>query len=204
MNWHTFGLFLMTNLVLSLTPGPAVMLVTGHALANGWRRSQASVLGIMSGNTIYCLLSALGLGVLFVRAPMLADAVKFAGAAYLVWIGARAIFSSGAKLALNSGLPNARPLALYRQALVLQLSNPKSVLFFCALLPQFVEPGTASVWPMLALGFSAIMLEYPVLCAYTALGAQATRLTSSPRAVRGLNMLSGGLLMLAAARVAAL
>lgn len=204
MNWHTFGLFLMTNFVLSLTPGPAVMLVTGHALANGWRRSQSSVLGIMSGNTTYCLLSALGLGVLFVRAPMLVNVVKFAGAAYLLWIGLRAMFGTGGNLALSSGAPNARPLALYRQALVLQLSNPKSVLFFCALLPQFVEPGTASVWPMLALGFSAILLEYPVLCAYTALGAQATRLTSSPRAVRGLNVLSGGLLMLAAARVGAL
>lgn len=204
MNWHTFAAFLMTNLVLSVTPGPAVMLVTGHALANGWRRSQASVLGIMSGNTIYCLLSALGLGVLFTRAPMLVGIVKFAGAAYLVWIGARAMFSRGARLALASGLPNARPWPLYRQALVLQLSNPKSVLFFCALLPQFADPGTASAWPLLALGFSAIVLEYPVLCAYTALGAQATRLTSSPRAMRGLNVLSGGMLMLAAARVAAL
>lgn len=203
MNWHAFAAFLMTNLVLSVTPGPAVMLVTGHALANGWRRSQASVLGIMSGNTIYCLLSALGLGVLFMRAPWLAGAVKLAGAAWLVWIGLRAVFSRGGQLSLNSGPPNVRPWPLYRQALALQLSNPKSVLFFCALLPQFVEPGAQALWPMLALGFSAIVLEYPVLCAYAALGAQATRLTSSPRAVRGLNVVSGGLLMLAAARVAA-
>jgi threonine/homoserine/homoserine lactone efflux protein len=204
MDWHAFAFFLLTNLVLSLTPGPAVLLVTGHAASNGWRRAQASVLGIMSGNATYCLLSAFGLGMLFLHVPLLVDAVKIAGAAYLAFIAIRALANANQPLVMSGAAPVAPAPMLYRQALVLQLSNPKSVLFFCALLPQFVEPGNQAMWPMLALGFSAILLEYPVLCAYTALGAQATRLTSSPRAVRGLNVLSGGLLVLAAARVAAL
>lgn len=200
MNWHAFGMFLLTNLVLSLTPGPAVLLVTGHAAANGWQRSQASVLGIMSGNTVYCLLSALGLGVLFLRAPMLVSLVKGIGAAYLAWIGIKALLSADKPLVLKEAGPAAPACALYRQALVLQLSNPKSVLFFCALLPQFVAGGDA-VWPMLVLGFAAIVLEYPVLTAYSLLGAQARRMASSRYALHSLNVLSAGLLLLAAGRV---
>jgi threonine/homoserine/homoserine lactone efflux protein len=200
MNWNAFGIFLVTNFVLSLTPGPAVLLVTGHAAANGWRRSQASVLGIMSGNAAYCLLSAFGLGMLFIRVPALVGVVKGIGAAYLAYIAIRALLSADKPLILGGAHAAAPMPALYRQALVLQLSNPKSVLFFCALLPQFVA-GSAPIWPMLALGFAAIMLEYPVLTAYSMLGAQARRLASSQYAVHGLNVLSAGLLLLAAGRI---
>jgi threonine/homoserine/homoserine lactone efflux protein len=205
MSWHTLGIFLMTNFVLNITPGPAVMLVTSHSLVDGWRRAQFSVLGILSGNALFCLLSAFGLGTLFLRAPALVGIVKGVGALYLVWIGLRALLGSENSPLLGSkGRGGEAPLALYRQALLLQLSNPKSILFFCALLPQFAPSGAPALPYMLALGFCAILLEYPVLCAYTALGAQATRLTSSPRALHVLRILSGGLLLAAAGRVASL
>ncbi|WP_167759858.1 LysE family translocator [Massilia horti] len=194
----------MTNFILSLTPGPAVMLVTGHSLANGWRRSQFSVLGIMSGNATYCLLSALGLGTLFVRLPILVTVVKGVGALYLIWIGLRSLMHSNAALVPASEQPRATPFALYRQALVLQLSNPKSVLFFCALLPQFVPPGVPAILPMLALGLCAIVLEYPVLTSYSLLGDRTRRFMSSPLATHSLNVLAGGLLIAAAGRVASL
>ncbi|MGZ5201813.1 MAG: LysE family translocator [Telluria sp.] len=200
MNWNAFGLFLLTNLVLSLTPGPAVLLVTGHAAANGWRRCQASVLGILSGNAVYCLLSACGLGMVFLHFPMLSRVVKGAGAIYLAYIGLRALFTAHKPLVLQHDATAAAPRALYRQALVLQLSNPKSVLFFCALLPQFISDGQ-SVWAMLLLGFSAIALEYPVLTAYAILGAQLRRLAASGQAVHVLNLLSASLLLLAAGRL---
>ncbi|HWJ94140.1 MAG TPA: LysE family translocator [Telluria sp.] len=204
MDWNAFGLFLLTNFVLSLTPGPAVLLVTGHAAANGWRRSQSSVLGIMSGNAAYCLLSAFGLGALFVRFPALVGVVKGVGAAYLVFIGVRALLLAGEPLATGDDQACARPVVLYRQALALQLSNPKSVLFFCALLPQFVNMEGPSTLAMLVLGACAIVLEYPVLTAYSILGAQARRLAGSPTALHTLNVLAAGLLLLAAGRVAAL
>jgi threonine/homoserine/homoserine lactone efflux protein len=200
MDWHAFAFFLLTNLVLSLTPGPAVLLVTGHAASNGWRRAQASVLGIMSGNATYCLLSAFGLGMLFLHVPLLVDAVKIAGAAYLAFIAIRALANANQPLVMSGVAPVAPASVLYRQALVLQLSNPKSVLFFCALLPQFVARGQG-VGQMLVLGFCAIVLEYPVLTAYSMLGAQLGRLAASRRAVRSLNLLSAGLLLLAAGRV---
>jgi homoserine/homoserine lactone efflux protein len=204
MDWHTCGLFLTTNFILSLTPGPAVVLVTSHALANGWRRSQPSVLGIMSGNASYCVLSALGLGVLFVQMPVLVSVVKGVGALYLVGIGLRSLMNSESALTFATARAGAPRAMLYRQALVLQLSNPKSVLFFCALLPQFVAGGPSSAWQMLGLGFAAIMLEYPVLTAYSMLGGRAQRLVATPFALHSLNVLAGALLIVAAARVAVL
>lgn len=203
MSWHTLGIFLMTNFVLNITPGPAVMLVTSQSLAHGWRRAQGSVFGILSGNALFCLLSAFGLGTLFQHAPVLVDFVKGAGALYLAWIGVRALIGSDQPTPGVAHCATASA-ALYRQALLLQLSNPKSVLFFCALLPQFAPAGENALGYMLALGFAAILLEYPVLWTYTVLGAQATRLSASPRAMHALRILSGALLLAAAGRVAAI
>lgn len=200
MNWHAFGFFLLTNLILSLTPGPAVLLVSGHAAANGWRRCQASVFGILSGNAVYCLLSAAGLGMVFLRFPMLSHWIRAAGVAYLAWLGARALWTAHRPLVLQEVGAIAPGRVLYRQALVLQLSNPKSVLFFCALLPQFTQEGQG-IAAMLLLGFCAIMLEYPVLTGYSILGAQLRRLAARGHAVYALNLLSASLLLLAAGRL---
>lgn len=204
MDWHTFGLFLLTNFVLSLTPGPAVLLVTSHAASNRWRQSQFSVLGIMGGNTIYCLLSAFGLGVLFVRFPTLVVTVKGIGALYLVYLGVRGLLLAEAPLAVGGTAPTAPAAVLFREALTLQLSNPKSVLFFCALLPQFANVEGPATLSMLVLGACAIALEYPVLTAYSVLGAQVRRLAGSPTALHTLNVAAAGLLLVAAGRVATL
>jgi len=201
MDWKLYWLFLTTNFFLCLTPGPAVMLVTGRAMTVGMARGQASVLGILAGNLFYCVVSAVGLGALFLASPLAISAVKYAGGAYLLYIGLRTLFSRSERLRFTAiGRQESAP-ALFRQAVLLQLSNPKSILFFGALLPQFVGAGWPSYAQMLVLGVSAIALEYPILTAYSALGAQLNRL-QSPAAVRAIHLASGLLLVAVAVRVA--
>jgi homoserine/homoserine lactone efflux protein len=161
--------FWSTNFILSITPGPAVVNVMDAALRSGLRPAQASIGGILLGNVIYIALALLGLGAVFTAVPGSMAVLRWLGAAYIGWLGIDALRSW--RHARREPAPCQRPTGtgkrLFADALALQLANPKSVLFFGAMLPQFVLRGG---WPpvvqMALLGAVAVLLEYPVLCAY--------------------------------------
>lgn len=195
--------FIGTNFLLNITPGPAVLQVVGHSVGNGWRRTQASILGILAANAMYCMMSALGLSALILAAPAMFDIIKWCGTAYLVWIGLRMLISSLQAGAMDIGTHKPAPLsALFKQSFVLQGANPKSVLFFCAMLPAFAGDADGAPQRILLLGMCAIILEYPVLLAYSLLGARMSAVSNSIAARRVLQAGSGLALMGAAAMVA--
>ncbi|MEO8052474.1 MAG: LysE family translocator [Acidobacteriota bacterium] len=124
MKWTTWGLFAATETVLSLTPGPAVLFVLSSALRAGARKSVAGILAILTANTVYFALSASGIGALLVSSYRVFFAVKWIGAAYLVYLGVRTILGHNevvpAGEQARAGVSAAR---LYRDGFVLQMSN---------------------------------------------------------------------------------
>src|SRR5665213_4258955 len=133
MSLQTILLFAAMEFVFSITPGPAVMLVTAYGFRHGARAGFFASLGIEAGNTIYLLVSAAGLGAVLATSSFAFEIVKWAGAAYLVILGALTIWKAGREVP-----PDEKPRVLmhpFVQALLTQLGNPKSVLFFGALLP---------------------------------------------------------------------
>lgn len=195
--------FVGTNFLLNITPGPAVLQVVGHAVGNGWRRTQASILGILAANAMYCMMSALGLSALILAAPSLFEVIKWCGTAYLVWIGLRMLVSAAQAGGMEIGMHKPSALsALFKQSFVLQGANPKSVLFFCAMLPTFAGDADGAPQRILLLGMCAIVLEYPVLLAYSLLGARMSGMSNSISARRAMQAGSGLALMGAAAMVA--
>lgn len=126
------------GLALNLTPGPDLLYITARSLGQGWRAGAASAFGIAAGCLVHTAAAALGISVLLRASPVAYDAIRLAGAAYLMWLGAQALLDARAR-----PLPNAEPAPMRRifwQGFVTNALNPKVALFFLAFLPQFADP----------------------------------------------------------------
>jgi threonine/homoserine/homoserine lactone efflux protein len=144
--------FLGAAVLLTIAPGPDNLMVLSIGAARGRLRGMAFGLGCALGCLSHTLLAALGVSALIKATPLAFTALKVAGGAYLVWIGWQALRSRGG--ATSSGAaPNDAPWALFRRGLVANAINPKVIVFFLALLPQFVVPAHGGTgWQIVQLG----------------------------------------------------
>jgi len=135
MNLHLFAGFLLITVVLLLTPGPIVTLVISTGATRGVRAGLVTVAGTSTGNAVLLAAIALGLSWVLGHAVYLFELLRWAGAAYLIWLGVRAWRNAGRPHPLTTG----NHVHFWRGFLV-ALSNPKTLAFFTAFLPQFVDP----------------------------------------------------------------
>jgi len=136
MNDHLFSAFLLITLVLFLTPGPIVTLTVATAARNGTRAALLSVAGSTTGNALLIACIAIGLGWILEASAEVFDALRWVGAAYLVWLGIQAWRHAGSAVA---AAPPGGHVYAWR-GFVVAMTNPKSIAFFTAFLPQFVDP----------------------------------------------------------------
>ncbi|HYM29941.1 MAG TPA: LysE family translocator [Candidatus Cybelea sp.] len=206
MTWNTWAWFALTETMLCLTPGPAVLLVISQALLRGWRRSVWSTLGILAANCAYFVVSATGLGAIILASHDLFFAVKWLGAAYLIWLGLGAIFR---RRSVVAEIPSAGPAApdarrLFANGFMLQAANPKALLFFTALLPQFIDPAAGVPFQVAILATTSVSVEFAVLLGYGLLSGQAAGLARLPRFAAIADRVAGSLLVAAGVRLAAI
>ena len=195
--WLAFCLF---ETVLCFTPGPAVLFVVSVALTRDARSGMAAALGILATNAFYFAISATGVAALILASGRLFEALKWFGAGYLVWVGLRMLFSRAAPAATP---PAQRVQRAFLRGLVVQGANPKALVFFVALLPQFVDPTAPVAWQMFVLGASSTVIEFLVLALYVAFAVRARRLAGA-RLAGPLERVGGGFLVAAGARLAML
>jgi len=203
MTWQTWCLFMVTETTLCLTPGPAVLFVVSQALSYGAARSLWANLGILTANALYFALSALGLGAVLMASHRVFLVIKWAGAAYLVFLGVKTFFARDASFA-SLGATSDAPVGwrLLGRGVILQAANPKSLIFFTALLPQFIDPKGAVGWQILILGVSSVVVEFFVLSGYGVFAGRAATLARQPRYSRLTHRLAGACLVLAGTGVA--
>jgi threonine/homoserine/homoserine lactone efflux protein len=150
----TYALFVATCLVLLAIPGPAVLYVVSRSVDQGRNAGLASVAGICTGTIVHVTLATIGLSSLVLASKIAFDAVRYVGAAYLIYLGVRRLLTRSAEEE-----PRVRPPRtvrdLYTQGLVVNLLNPKTIVFIFAFIPQFVDLETGHVWfQVLVLGLS--------------------------------------------------
>ena len=209
MDLDTIALFALTEFLLSLTPGPAVLLVIGLSMRQGFRLGVMATFGILSTNAVFFALSALGVGALILASAALFTVLKWIGAAYLVYLGIGMIAplvrrwwrrrAGGGGLDLEEArraAPAAPQTALrsFWQGFSLQSSNPKNLAFFVAILPQFVAPDGNVAAQMAVLGVVSVLLELPILLVYGAASAVSARLMTE-RTIEWIEALGGGVLV---------
>lgn len=159
--------FAMTEFLVGLTPGPAVFLVISQGMKGGFKRSLRGILGIEVVNVIYFAISALGLAALLIASANLFQIIRWVGAGYLLLIGIKMLLlKPEAEVHGEQAAKSGDSLKLFSQGVVAQLTNPKAVLYFTALLPQFISPGSQVVKQFVVLGIISILVEGPVLMAY--------------------------------------
>jgi homoserine/homoserine lactone efflux protein len=162
-------LYFATWLLVALTPGPAVLCSMSQSVRHGFRASMAGVSGIQTGNFIFFVCVALGLGTLLAQAATAFAVLKVIGAVYLVYLGCRMLASSFKKKTGAGAEQNVLPMphgSLFLQGVLVQLTNPKALLFVSALLPQFIETGRPIVLQLAVLVCITIAVDTLVLGTY--------------------------------------
>ncbi len=141
MDASTLALFVMTALALNLTPGQDMMFVIANGISGGQKAGVISALGINTGALVHVFLAAVGISALILASDILYDAMRYGGAAYLVWLGICALRSGSLKVTEQK--ISVSYIQLFRNGVVINVLNPKVALFFMALLPQFIDPNAA-------------------------------------------------------------
>jgi threonine/homoserine/homoserine lactone efflux protein len=205
---HDLALFAFTVFVLNATPGVDLAFTLVSTLKGGIRAGLAAAAGIASGCIVHTLAAAFGLAALLAASSAAFSAVKWAGAAYLLWLGIgmlREGLRRGAATAADKApaAPVESPLRLFRQGFITNVLNPKVALFFLALLPQFIDAAAPNkTAAFLFLGAWFIVQGLAFLAAFVLLVAPLRRWNAPPAATHGLQLAGGSLFALLAAKLA--
>lgn len=196
MTIQSWLMYLTLVLVATATPGPAVLFIMTNASLHGWRKAVFAALGNIAG--LFCLgiIAVTGLGTILKTSEMVFNLIKYAGAAYLVYLGLRMLFQEEidlTKMHHQAAGPDASTRKIFLQALGVALSNPKAIIFLTALFPQFISIDRALV-PQFAMLIATLMsFSFVFLMSYALLAHGAKTWLAQTSRVKAVNRTSGSI-----------
>ncbi|MFF2494693.1 LysE family transporter [Agromyces sp. NPDC058064] len=192
MTLSLWATLLAACFVISFTPGAGAINTMGNSLSQGFRRSIWGILGQQAALVVHILIVAAGVGVLVANSPVAFEVIRYAGAAYLVYLGIRQLLAKP-QAADDEGDADAPPpvhpvvaesrWSMFRRGLWVNLLNPKAIVFFLAFLPQFIRPDQPLLPQYLVVGATVIVVDVIVMWGFFALAAHGMRRFT--RSVRG-------------------
>jgi threonine/homoserine/homoserine lactone efflux protein len=195
----TLALFAVAAVTLLVIPGPAVLYIVTRSVDQGRAAGLASVCGVHVGTLVHVAAAALGLSALLVSSATAYHAVRWLGAAYLIWLGVRRLLAhdEDAPTAPGPGTRRHGLRRIFAQGVVVNVLNPKTALFFLAFLPQFVDVSRGSVpFQVVVFGVAFVLLGLVSDGAYALLASTgAGWLRRRPRVARTSRLVSGGVLI---------
>lgn len=201
---HDYWLFVLTGVLLNLTPGQDTFYILGRSVAEGTRSGVASALGIAVGSLVHTAMAALGLSAILATSASAFTVVKLLGAAYLVYLGVRMFRAANVSEPPTSRVGSAGVLWAFRDGIVTNVLNPKVALFFLALMPQFIAPNSdRKVAAFIALGLTFVTTG-TVWCLVLAVAAGKLRsfFARHPKRWAAVSRASGGVFVLLGLRLA--
>ena len=194
MTFETWAAFAAASSVLLVIPGPTVLLVVSYALGQGWRTALPMAIGVALGDFTAMTLSMLGLGALLATSATLFTVLKWVGAAYLVYLGIK-LWRAGGTLDAAPRTDAVSAAKMLGHAWLVTALNPKSITFFVAFLPAFLDPKADFLTQMLVFETTFLVLAFANAFGYALVASRARRLASNPRAIGVVNKVGGGLLV---------
>ncbi|WP_343648554.1 homoserine/homoserine lactone efflux protein [Enterobacter sp.] len=201
MTFEWWFAYLLTSIILSLSPGSGAINTMTTSISHGYRGAAASIAGLQTGLGIHIVLVGIGLGTLFSRSVLAFEVLKWAGAAYLIWLGIQQWRAAGS-LNLNTLAQTQNRGHLYKRAVFVNLTNPKSIVFLAALFPQFIVAHQPQVIQYVVLGATTIIVDIIVMIGYATLAQRIAAWIKGPKQMKALNKVFGSLFMLVGALLA--
>jgi len=201
MTFEWWFAYLLTSIILSLSPGSGAINTMTTAFSHGYRGASASIAGLQTGLGIHIILVGVGLGTLFSRSVIAFEVLKWAGAAYLIWLGIQQWRAAGA-IDLNTMANTQSRSRLFKRAVFVNLTNPKSIVFLAALFPQFILPQEPQLMQYVVLGVTTIVVDIIVMIGYATLATRIAGWIKGPKQMKALNKVFGSLVMLIGALLA--
>ncbi|WP_349371429.1 LysE family translocator [Salinarimonas sp.] len=196
MTFETWAAFAAASAVLLVIPGPTVLLVVSYALGQGLRVALPMAIGVALGDFTAMTLSMIGVGALLAASATAFTVVKWLGAAYLIYLGVRLWRAGGGGGEEPQPRTAAtRPGRMLAHAWLVTTLNPKSIVFFVAFLPQFLDPAGDFLAQLLIFQATFLVLAFANAFGYAALAARARRLAQRPGVLRAVNRVGGTALM---------
>lgn len=203
MTVSTWLLYATAVFILTVSPGPSVLMCISTSVQHGPRRAMLASVGSTTAIALTMLLSMLGLGTVLAASEGLFSALKWLGAAYLAYLGITSLLAKTSNLDVpEGGLPETGSGALFARGFLVGASNPKALLFFGALFPQFIDPAAPQLPQFLILGLTFVLFELSWLCIYALTAARARQWLRKPRRAMAFNRLTGAVFLLAAGLLA--
>ncbi len=182
MSGSFLAVFLTTMVIATITPGPSMLLALNHGISFGWRRSLATAWGNVVATALQCLVSFAGLGFILAQAAWVFTAIRWAGAAYLVYLGCRLLFGPVEAIGAAAGEEGGAPRrSLFREAFFVTAGNPKAVLFFSSLFPQFFADGQLTTGKAAVMLGSTLLTTFSCMMLYASAGHRIQGLFRRPR-----------------------
>ena len=194
MTFESWAAFTAASAVLLIIPGPTVLLVVSYALGQGWRTVLPMTVGVALGDFTAMTLSMLGLGALLAASATLFTILKWVGAAYLVYLGIR-LWRAGSTLDAPPRTDAVSAAKMLGHAWLVTALNPKSITFFVAFLPAFLDPQADFLTQMVAFETTFLVLAFANAFGYALVAARARGFVANPRAIGIVNKVGGGLLI---------
>lgn len=202
MSWSLWVAFLVAAIVIAVSPGPGAVLSMATGLRHGYLAALRAILGLQLALVVQLLVVALGLGAVLATSATAFLVLKIVGAAYLVWLGVQKWRARPEPLDAPAENGAAQGRSLVLQGLLVNLTNPKAIIFMAALVPQFIDPRAAQLPQFVIIGVTMSAVDTVVMSCYALLATRFRPLLRNPRALRLQNRVFGGLFVGAGAALA--